>query len=64
MEAKELLKLFQAHTVVRKITRRLSERPGIKITLENGIGSIVSFVAASVEQEMKSLQLFVMNDKE
>ena len=64
MEAKELLKLFQAHPVVRKITRRLSERPGIKIKLENGIGSIVSFVAASVEQEMKSLQLFVMNDKE
>ncbi len=64
MEAKELLKLFQAHPVVQKITRRLRERPGIKVKLENGIGSIVSFVGANVEREMGSLQLFVMNDKE
>lgn len=64
MEAKELLRLFQAHPVVQKITRRLSECPGVKVKLENGIGSIISFVAANVEQEMKTLQLFVMNDKE
>ena len=64
MEAKELLDLFQDHPVVQKIANRLRKQTGTKIKLENGIGSLVAFIAAAVGREMKGLQLFVLNDKE
>lgn len=46
MEAKELLDLFQDHPVVQKIADRLRKQAGTKIKLENGIGSLVAFIAA------------------
>ena len=46
MEAKELLDLFQDHPVVQKIAGRLRKQAGTKIKLENGIGSLVAFIAA------------------
>ena len=64
MEAKELLDLFQDHPVVQKIANRLRKQTRTKIKLENGIGSLVAFIAAAVGREMKGLQLFVLNDKE
>ena len=53
MEAKELLDLFQDHPVVQKIANRLRKQTGTKIKLENGIGSLVAFIAAAVGREMK-----------
>lgn len=41
-----------------------AQADGTKIKLENGIGSLVAFIAAAVGREMKGLQLFVLNDKE
>ena len=64
MEARELLDLFQGHPVVQKIANRLRKQTRTKIKLENGIGSLVAFIAAAVGREMKELQLFVLNDKE
>ncbi len=64
MEAKELLNLFQTHPVVQKIADRLQKQTRAKIKLENGIGSLVAFIAAGVSREMRGLQLFVLNDKE
>ena len=64
MEARELLDLFQGHPVVQKIVNRLRKQTRTKIKLENGIGSLVAFIAAAVGREMKGLQLFVLNDKE
>ena len=64
MEARELLDLFQGHPVVQEIVNRLRKQTRAKIKLENGIGSLVAFIAAAVGREMKGLQLFVLNDKE
>ena len=64
MEAKELLDLFQDHPVVQKIAGRLRKQAGTKIKLENGIGSLVAFIAGAVGRELNGLQLFVLNDKE
>ena len=64
MEARELLDLFQGHPVVQKIAGRLRKQAGTKIKLENGIGSLVAFIAGAVGRELNGLQLFVLNDKE
>ena len=64
MEARELLDLFQGHPVVQEIVNRLRKQTRTKIKLENGIGSLVAFIAAAVGREMNGLQLFVLNDKE
>ena len=53
MEARELLDLFQGHPVVQEIVNRLRKQTGAKIKLENGIGSLVAFIAAAVGREMK-----------
>ena len=55
MEARELLDLFQGHPVVQKIVNRLRKQTRTKIKLENGIGSLVAFIAAAVGREMKGL---------
>lgn len=58
MEARELLDLFQGHPVVQKIVNRLRKQTRTKIKLENGIGSLVAFIAAAVGREMKWIAAF------
>lgn len=58
MEAKELLDLFQDHPVVQKIAGRLRKQAGTKIKLENGIGSLVAFIAGAVGRELNGFAAF------
>ena len=59
MEARELLDLFQGHPVVQEIVNRLRKQTRAKETkLENGIGSLVAFIAAAVGTRNEGITAF------
>ncbi|WP_162835845.1 MULTISPECIES: transcription-repair coupling factor [Porphyromonadaceae] len=64
LEARELLQLFQKHPVVDEIRKSLNGCPDVKLKIENGVGSVLSFIAAVLGKESEGVQLFVLNDKE
>ena len=64
LEARELLQLFQKHPVVDEIRKSLNGCPDVKLKIENGVGSVLSFIAAVLGKESEGIQLFVLNDKE
>jgi len=64
LEAGDLLQLFQGHPVVRMLLKGFSEQAQAKYKVENGVGSVLAFIAAELRREMARVQVFVLNDKE
>lgn len=46
------------------LLKGLSENAQAKFKIENGVGSVLPFIAAILGQERESVQVFVLNDKE